>query len=114
MNRRSFLSVTFSRSCARAGGCTSATWRLPNAASWRRAGRSPEPFFGQVFDRLFDPDPELVWDVPDQLAANYLKLRGLALAKSGDVSGAVAVLRQAQEKGAKVKTVLDDLLKKVP
>ena len=21
------------------------------------AGRSPEPFFGQVFDRLFDPDP---------------------------------------------------------
>ena len=78
------------------------------------AGRSPEPFFGQVFDRLFDPDPELVWDVPDQLAANYLKLRGLALAKSGDVSGAVAVLRQAQEKGAKVKTVLDDLLKKVP
>ena len=78
------------------------------------AGRSPEPFFGQVFDRLFDPDPELVWDVPDQLAANYLKLRGLALAKSVDVSGAVAVLRQAQEKGAKVKTVLDDLLKKVP
>lgn len=64
------------------------------------AGRSPEPFFGQVFDRLFDPDPELVWDVPDQLAANYLKLRGLALAKSGDVSGAVAVLRQAQEKGS--------------
>ena len=67
-----------------------------------------------MFDRLFDPDPELVWDVPDQLAPNYLKLRGLALAKSGDVSGAVAVLRQAQEKGAKVKTVLDDLLKKVP
>ena len=78
------------------------------------AGRSPEPFFGQVFDRLFDPDPELVWDVPDQLAANYLKLRGLALAKSGDVSGAVAVLRQAQEKGAKVKAVRYDLLKKVP
>ena len=78
------------------------------------AGRSPEPFFGQVFDRLFDPDPELVWDVPDQLAASYLRLRGLLLAKSGDVTGAVAALRQAQGKGAKVKTLLDDLLKKVP
>lgn len=28
-------------------------------------GASPEPFFSQVYARLFDPDPALAWDVHD-------------------------------------------------
>lgn len=75
-------------------------------------GGSPEPFFSQVYARLFDPDPALAWDVHDEVAALYMRLRGLLLERAGDIPGAVAELEQALARGAKVKTVLDKLKKK--
>lgn len=75
-------------------------------------GASPEPFFSQVYARLFDPDPALAWDVHDDVAAQFLRLRGLMLERAGDVPGAVAELEKALARGAKVKTALDKLKKK--
>ena len=71
-----------------------------------------EPFFSQVYARLFDPDPALAWDVHDDVAAQFLRLRGLMLERAGDVPGAVAELEKALARGAKVKTALDKLKKK--
>ena len=75
-------------------------------------GASPEPFFSHVYDRLFDPDPALAWDVHEDVAAHFLRLRGLMLERAGDVPGAVAELEKALARGAKVKTALEKLKKK--
>ena len=86
----------------------------PGRSSTGRSRRSTraEPFFSQVYARLFDPDPALAWDVHDDVAAQFLRLRGLMLERAGDVPGAVAELEKALAKGAKVKTALDKLKKK--
>ena len=50
-------------------------------------GASPEPFFSQVYARLFDPDPAVAWDVHDDVAAQFLRLRGLMLERAGTSPG---------------------------
>ena len=54
----------------------------------------------------------MAWDVHDDVAAQFLRLRGLMLERAGDVPGAVAELEKALARGAKVKTALDKLKKK--
>lgn len=78
-------------------------------------GRSIEPYFGQVFERVINE-----WKLPEQVTAKYYKFAGLALlrAKNGDVTpshvGSIKRLRQADKflekaaslhKHAQVKTV---------
>ena len=78
-------------------------------------GRSIEPYFGQVFERVVNE-----WKLPEQVTAKYYKFAGLALlrAKNGDVTpshvGSIKRLRQADNllekaaslhKHAQVKTV---------
>jgi len=78
-------------------------------------GRSIEPYFGQVFERVINE-----WKLPEQVTAKYYKFAGLALlrAKNGDITpshvGSIKRLRQADaflekaallHKHAQVKTV---------
>ena len=57
--------------------CSSRSGRSNGPRRNTMPGRSPGTFFsGRCSIVWFDPDPELVWDVPDQLAANYLSCAG--------------------------------------
>lgn len=74
--------------------------------------RAPSRSSRKSMPAWFDPDPALAWDVHDDVAAQFLRLRGLMLGTAGDVPGAVAELEKALARGAKVKTALDKLKKK--
>jgi hypothetical protein len=70
------------------------------AENEHEAGRSCEPYFGQVFDLAKD------WDIPDQVRARFYRLRGLIALKKKEWKQAVIELEYASEYGAKVKTWL--------
>ena len=71
------------------------------------AGRSAEPYFGQVCDLAVD------WDIPDQVRAKISRLQGLIAMDKEDFAAAVAALKTAAAYGAKVKTVLAQAEKKL-
>ncbi len=86
-------------------------------------GRSIEPYFGQVFERVKNE-----WALPEQVTAKFYKFAGLALlrTKSGDVTpshiGNLKRLRQADEllataaelhKHAQVKTVRNKIAMRI-
>lgn len=86
-------------------------------------GRSIEPYFGQVFERVINE-----WELPEQVTAKFYKFAGLALLrnKSGDVApthvGNLKRLRQADSllekaaelhKHAQVKTVRNKIAMRI-
>lgn len=73
------------------------------------AGRSPEPFLSDQYRRQ-TAEPEK-WNLPDELAARYHRLRGLMAEKDGNLALAEAELQAAMDLGAKVKTALANVRK---
>lgn len=75
------------------------------------AGRSPEPYFSALFtETLMEPEK---WNLPDDLRARFFRLRGLMAEKDGDLALAEADLQKALDLGAKVKTALAGVRKKI-
>ena len=68
------------------------------------AGRSPDPYFSDVFALLNDSEQQDTWDVPDKLRARYHRLCGLDNEKAGHLEHAKLHLHRAYELGAQVKT----------
>lgn len=75
------------------------------------AGRSPEPYLSDQYRRQ-TTEPE-VWNLPDDLRARYHRLRGLMAEKDGNLALAAAELQSALDLGAKVKTALAEVRKKL-
>ncbi|VVS91060.1 phage terminase small subunit [Desulfoluna spongiiphila] len=71
------------------------------------AGRSVEPYFGQVCELAEG------WDIPDEVSAKMLKLKGLVAMDLESWSEAITHFERAEEYGAKVKTVLGKARKKL-
>ncbi|WP_300674104.1 phage terminase small subunit [Desulfoluna sp.] len=71
------------------------------------AGRSVEPYFGQVCELAQG------WDIPDEVSAKMNKLQGLVAMDLEAWSDAVTHFECAEEYGAKVKTVLGKARKKL-
>jgi len=76
-------------------------------------GRSPEPYFSELFAKAIGGLQDEPWDLPDALRARYYRMRGLLDEKTGDIPSAIEHLERAFMLGAKVKTKLD-ALKKTP
>lgn len=76
------------------------------------AGRSPQPYFSTVLDRVTSDAPD-AWDVPDALRAKYLRLHGFLLEDQGKDAAALDALNKALDLGAQVKTRRDKLAKKM-
>lgn len=75
------------------------------------ADRSFEPYVTiLVEDVAIDPE---AWNVPDAILARAHRLRGLSAEKADKLEVAHAELTRAQELGAKVKTALDTVAKKL-
>ncbi|MCP3945184.1 MAG: terminase [Desulfobacteraceae bacterium] len=77
------------------------------AENEHEAGRTPEPYFRQIYDLAKD------WDIPDQVRARLFRLRGLIALEKEDFEQAVTELEKATEYGAKVKTALSKAQKKL-
>ena len=71
------------------------------------AGRSVEPYFGQVCELAED------WDIPDEVSAKMFKLKGLVAMDLESWGEAVTYFERATEYGASVKTVLGKARKKL-
>ncbi|MCP3941009.1 MAG: hypothetical protein GY710_05950 [Desulfobacteraceae bacterium] len=87
------------------------TYLCDTIAEWAEnefeAGRTPEPYFGQLYDLAKD------WDIPDQVRAKFFRLQGLIALKKENFKQAVTELEKATEYGAKVKTALSKAQKKL-
>ena len=77
------------------------------AEAEHEAGRSTEPYFGQVCSLAVD------WDIPDQVRAKISRLQGLIAMDKENFEAAVTALETALEYGAKVKTALAQAKKKL-
>ena len=77
----------------------------------QEAGRSVDPYFGHIWSQA-QADPE-AWNLPDDLLARKSRLKGLIAEQRGDLSSAEGYLAVALERGAKVKTALDRVRKKI-
>lgn len=71
------------------------------------AGRSPEPYFEQICTAAQD------FDLPDQVTAKMYRLKDLIAMGKEDFEQAVIDLKQAEHYGAKVKTALAQVEKKL-
>jgi len=71
------------------------------------AGRSTEPYFEQMCEAAKG------FDLPDQVTAKMYRLKGLIAEKKEDYAQAVLDLTDAEKYGAKVKTVLARVAKKM-
>lgn len=72
------------------------------------AGRTFEPYLSDILR-----ETEGGWDVPDQIRAGYHRLLGLQAEKEGKLSLAAQELGRAFELGAKVKTALEAVRKRL-
>lgn len=73
--------------------------------------RSVEPYFTNcALGIAEDPD---CWNLPDDLTARYCRLQGLVAERGGRLEEAEAHLQRALDLGAKVKTALDRIRKKI-
>jgi len=78
-----------------------------------KEGHSPDPYFSNVMghiDGFGGPD---LWDIPDEVRAGYYRLYGLMLEAEGKYAAALDILEIAYELGAKVKTKIGELKKKL-
>lgn len=66
----------------------------------QEAGRAVEPWFGQICELARS------WDIPDEVSAKMLKVKGLVAMDLEAWDDAVTHFEQAETYGAKVKTVL--------
>lgn len=76
------------------------------------AGRTPEPYFTQIFAPA-DGLCGTPWDLPDEVTAKFYRLRGLWLLEDGKPELAAEALEVALDMGAKVKTALGQARKQV-
>ncbi|MBI9080280.1 MAG: hypothetical protein JEY79_11145 [Pseudodesulfovibrio sp.] len=77
------------------------------------AERSPEPYFSTMFDFVAGTDETPPWNLPDQIAVKYFKLKAQLEQKSGNLEAAKGYFEKALELGATVKTVLKEITKQV-
>jgi hypothetical protein len=77
------------------------------AENEQEAGRSVEPYFGQICELA------LGWDIPDEVSAKMFKLKGLVAMDLEVWADAITYFKRAEEYGAKVKTVLGKARKKL-
>jgi len=73
----------------------------------QEAGRSVEPYFGEICTLAED------WDIPDEVSAKMFKLKGLVAMDLESWQEAVTHFKRAEEYGAKVKTVMGKARKKL-
>lgn len=79
------------------------------------AERTFEPYLSMVMREIEGngPDSETGWDVPDQVKAGFHRLFGLQAEREGKLSLAAQELERAFALGAKVKTALEAVRKRL-
>lgn len=78
------------------------------------AGRSFEPYLTETLARIEGTIPDLPrWDVDDATCAGFHRLLGLQAEKDDRLADAEAALTRALDLGAKVKTALDGVRKRM-
>lgn len=80
------------------------------------AGRSFEPYLTNLRDAIAAANAvmgKVAWNIPDALLARMHRLFGLAAEQAGNLETAREELTRALEMGAKVKTALDAVTKKL-
>ncbi|EPR43130.1 small terminase subunit [Desulfovibrio sp. X2] len=76
------------------------------------AARTFSPYLGQILADM-EGDDASAWDVPDQVKAGFYRLIGLQAEKDGDLQAASGALERAMDLGAKVKTALEGVRKRL-
>jgi hypothetical protein len=75
------------------------------------AGREAQPYFDLIWKQAL-AEME-TWNLPDDLNARYFRLKGLVAERLGDLVSAEKHLLTALDLGAKVKTALERVQKKI-
>lgn len=75
------------------------------------AGRAVEPYFGWLLEQA--ENDSKAWNLPDPLRGRMYRVKGLDAERAEDLPVAAAYLKKALNLGAKVKTALEKIHKKI-